>query len=83
MTMDALPHVHRLAPGLLAGLGCNGRGVAMSTVMGRVLSECVLESKTSLDLPLLEVRKIGFRNLKSFTIPYGLPILGWLDRRDK
>lgn len=83
MTMDALPHVHRLAPGLLAGLGCNGRGVAMSTVMGRVLSECVLGSETSLDLPLLEVRKIGFRNLKSFTIPYGLPVLGWLDRRDK
>ena len=28
MTRDHLPHLHELAPGLLAGLGYNGRGVA-------------------------------------------------------
>ncbi len=38
MTSDHLPHLHELAPGLLAGLGYNGRGVAMATVMGRVLA---------------------------------------------
>ncbi len=37
-TKDFLPHLHEPAPGILAGLGCNGRGVAMSTVMGRILS---------------------------------------------
>ena len=37
MTRDHLPHLHELAPGLLAGLGYNGRGVAMATVMGRLL----------------------------------------------
>jgi glycine/D-amino acid oxidase-like deaminating enzyme len=38
MTGDHLPHMHELAPGLLAGLGYNGRGVAMATLMGRLLA---------------------------------------------
>jgi len=39
VTPDHMPHLHALAPGLLAGLGYNGRGVAMATVMGRVLAQ--------------------------------------------
>ncbi len=50
VTTDHLPHLHEPAPGLLAGLGYNGRGVAMATVMGRVLAERVL-GKEEGDLP--------------------------------
>jgi glycine/D-amino acid oxidase-like deaminating enzyme len=39
MTQDHLPHLHELAPGLLAGLGYNGRGVAMATAMGKLLAD--------------------------------------------
>ena len=39
MTPDHLPHLHELAPGLWAGLGYNGRGIAMATVMGKLLAE--------------------------------------------
>lgn len=39
MTRDHLPHLHEVAPGLIAGLGYNGRGVAMATVMGRILAD--------------------------------------------
>lgn len=42
MTADHLPHLHELAPGLLAALGYNGRGVAMATVMGRLLARRML-----------------------------------------
>ncbi len=42
MTADHLPHLHELAPGLLAGLGYNGRGIAMATVMGQLLAQRVL-----------------------------------------
>ena len=35
LTADLVPHFHEPAPGLIAGLGYNGRGVAMSLVMGR------------------------------------------------
>ena len=42
MTRDHLPHLHEVAPGLLSGLGYNGRGVAMATVMGRILANWAL-----------------------------------------
>ncbi len=42
MTRDHLPHLHEIAPGLMAGLGYNGRGVAMATVMGRLLANWAL-----------------------------------------
>jgi glycine/D-amino acid oxidase-like deaminating enzyme len=42
MTSDHLPHLHQIAPGVLAALGYNGRGVAMATVMGELLAQRVL-----------------------------------------
>ncbi|HZO24294.1 MAG TPA: FAD-binding oxidoreductase, partial [Steroidobacteraceae bacterium] len=38
LTRDHLPHLHEMAPGLLAALGYNGRGVAMATLMGQLLA---------------------------------------------
>ena len=42
VTLDHLPHLHELAPGVLAALGYNGRGVAMATVMGKLLADRAL-----------------------------------------
>jgi len=44
ITPDHYPHLHELAPGLLAGLGFNGRGVAMATMMGKILADRMLET---------------------------------------
>lgn len=41
MTTDHYPHLHEPAPGLLACLGYNGRGVAMATLLGRELARRV------------------------------------------
>ncbi|MBV8191180.1 MAG: FAD-binding oxidoreductase [Alphaproteobacteria bacterium] len=38
MNADNSWHIHELAPGLLAMLGCNGRGVALATLWGRELA---------------------------------------------
>lgn len=38
MNADNSWHIHELAPGLLAMLGCNGRGVALATIYGRELA---------------------------------------------
>ena len=38
MNADNSWHIHELAPGLLAMLGCNGRGVALATIWGRELA---------------------------------------------
>jgi glycine/D-amino acid oxidase-like deaminating enzyme len=56
MTRDSLPHLHELAPGLLAGLGYNGRGIAMATVMGRLLARRALGAAvTELGFPMTPV----------------------------
>jgi glycine/D-amino acid oxidase-like deaminating enzyme len=41
LTLDHLPHLLALAPGVHAGLGYNGRGVAMATLMGKLLADRV------------------------------------------
>jgi len=39
ITPDFLPRLYHLDTGIIAGIGCNGRGIAMSTVLGRVLAD--------------------------------------------
>lgn len=39
LTRDHYAHLHEIAPGLKAGLGYNGRGVAIATAMGAVLAK--------------------------------------------
>ncbi|HEY0767550.1 MAG TPA: FAD-binding oxidoreductase [Steroidobacteraceae bacterium] len=64
MTRDHLPHLHELAPGLLAGLGYNGRGVAMATVMGRVLAQRALGScAAELGFPVTPLRPMPLHAL--------------------
>jgi glycine/D-amino acid oxidase-like deaminating enzyme len=42
LTADHLPHLHEPRPGMLIGLGYNGRGIAMATVMGKLLADRAL-----------------------------------------
>jgi glycine/D-amino acid oxidase-like deaminating enzyme len=59
ITTDHYPHLHEPAPGLLAALGYNGRGVAMATMMGRQLAQRVLgASPAELDMPVTAIRSI-------------------------
>lgn len=48
---DRLPRVHELAPGLIAAIGCNGKGVALCSALGRPLAD-VLAGRPLVDLPL-------------------------------
>ncbi len=64
MTRDGIPHLHEPAPGLLAGLGYNGRGVAMATSMGRLLAHRALgETSENLGFPVTAVRPIRLHAL--------------------
>ncbi len=51
ITWDKLPHCHELAPGVLAFVGCNGRGVALATSIGTQLAKAILGAKVA-DLPM-------------------------------
>ncbi len=61
MTKDHFPHLHRLADGVWAGLGFNGRGVAMGTMMGRCLAEAVRGETPG--LPVTEPERFTFHAL--------------------
>ena len=65
LTMDHVPHVHRLAPGLTAALGCNGRGVGMTTAAGQIVAKLVggMDASAS-PLPITDVPHIPFHSLR-------------------
>ena len=68
MTADHLPHLHELAPGLHSGLGYNGRGVGMATMMGRLLAERASGTPAeAVDFPVIPLRP--------------LPLHGWSSTR--
>lgn len=69
MTRDGIPHLHEPAPGLLAGLGYNGRGVAMATTMGRLLARRALgETAASLGFPVTPIRPIRLHALSRMAV---------------
>jgi glycine/D-amino acid oxidase-like deaminating enzyme len=61
MTADHYPHVHEPAPGLLAYLGCNGRGVALATAMGQQLAKRLIGGEAvEIDMPITAIKPIRF-----------------------
>ena len=69
LTLDHLPHRHVLGPGLQAGLGYNGRGVAMATMMGKVLADHALaRPKPEHDFPATIPSPIPLHALRGLAI---------------
>ncbi len=73
---DFLPRLVELAPNLIAGFACNGRGIAMTTAMGRELAGWALgQDITSLAVPVRPATKIPFHGLARFApnalLPFG------------
>ncbi|EHK66736.1 NAD(P)/FAD-dependent oxidoreductase [Achromobacter arsenitoxydans] len=67
MTMDDLPHMHRLAPGIWTAYGYCGRGVAMGTALGRVLTDAVRGVPLDkLDYPVTPVGRMPFYPARQF-----------------
>ena len=80
MTQDHLPHLHELAPGLLAGLGYNGRGVAMATVMGRLLARRVLGAQVmELGFPVSPLQPVPFHGLSAVGARAAIQYLRFVD----
>ncbi len=81
LTDDRVPHFHEPAPGVMAGMGYNGRGVAMSLVMGRVLADRALgTAPEELPFPVLPVRKVPFRDIQ---IAGSGIAMSWMRLRDR
>ncbi|MDA1099267.1 MAG: FAD-dependent oxidoreductase [Proteobacteria bacterium] len=69
LTMDHYPHLHELAPGLWAGLGYNGRGVAMATMMGKVLADRALDTaQPDFEFPASPVHPLPLHALRGVAV---------------
>ena len=70
MTPDRYPHLHELAPGLLAGLGYNGRGICLATIMGKAMAARALGAPLdTLAMPATSPRGIGIHPLRRLAVP--------------
>ena len=67
MSADQYPHIHALAPGVWAGVGLSGRGIAFGTLLGRELAGRLRgRSEAELAMPVTPLRPIRVRR---FTRP--------------
>jgi glycine/D-amino acid oxidase-like deaminating enzyme len=65
LTADHLPHIHEPEPGLHIVVGYNGRGVAMATMMGKLLGERVRGAPAEVfALPVTPIRPLPFWSLR-------------------
>ena len=83
VTEDYLPNLFEPAPGLVAGLGYNGRGIAMSSVMGRTLARRVLGGANSdTPFPVKTMSAMRGNTLFRLIAPFAAPLLALQDRID-
>ena len=79
LTLDGLPRIHEPEPGLLTGLGYNGRGVAMATLMGQWLAAKALDGAPP-PLPITPIDPIFWHRLRMPAIQLGIAY-AWLRDR--
>lgn len=81
ITRDFLPHVHEPAPGLSIFIGCNGRGIALGTLMGAQLANKLLGAPASeFPFSLSKINPIPFHGLQRFYIAAGVACYSVLDK---
>lgn len=81
VNLDHRPHLHALAPGVWAGLGYNGRGVAMATRMGALMAELADGTPPeAIAFPVTPLRPIPLHGMRRAVLPVMTAWYGLLDR---
>jgi glycine/D-amino acid oxidase-like deaminating enzyme len=82
LTPDLLPRIYEPAPGVIAPIACNGRGLCMTTALGKALAEYLVSGDLrALPLPLARPQPIAFSALVKYAPSAMLPFGIWRDRR--
>lgn len=83
-TTDSLPRFVALAPGLDAAIGCNGRGVALTTSLGREIAALYSGriGAEAFTLPHEPPKPVPGRRLAAIGPHLWLPWSEWRDRRE-
>lgn len=83
LTPDRVPHLFEPQQGLICGLGYNGRGVAMSLVMGREMARRALgAAPEDLPIPLAPIKPYPFREPQVLGAGVAMSYWRMLDQRE-
>ena len=81
MTPDHMPGLLRLSPRTVAGIGFNGRGMGMATVMGTILADWAQGMPDAeIDFPVTRPRPIPFHPFRRIGVGVTVAALRTLDR---
>jgi glycine/D-amino acid oxidase-like deaminating enzyme len=81
LTQDHLPRIDKVDDNFLAGIGCNGRGIAMATAIGHTLAE-IIEGlpDEECDVPVGKTRRIVGFGMRRLGVAVGVAGNRLLDR---
>ncbi|MFK3790582.1 NAD(P)/FAD-dependent oxidoreductase [Pseudomonas piscis] len=79
LTPSFLPQLHEPAPGLSILLGYNGRGIALSTLLGKHLAGRLIGTGQGFPLPLTPLRPIPLHGLQRLYLGAGIAWYRMLD----
>lgn len=83
ITPDFMPHLYEFGPGFIGGIGCNGRGIAMTAMLGQVMADAVAgEPLRDLPIPLASERAVPFHRFARAAPSLAIAQARWADRRD-
>jgi glycine/D-amino acid oxidase-like deaminating enzyme len=69
--LDSLPRLFEVAPGVVAPIACNGRGIAKTTAVGRLCADLAAGTDAAdLALPLTPPRPIPLHGFLAWLHPY-------------
>ncbi|MBV7427365.1 MULTISPECIES: FAD-binding oxidoreductase [unclassified Acidovorax] len=84
VTNDHLPHIHETADGVICALGCNGRGIGISTAIGKLLAERTAGADlTSMPLAPSRMKPFAFHAFRVPGVAVATRYHGLRDRLDK
>lgn len=82
MTTDFLPHLYEFGPGFIGGIGCNGRGIALTAMLGEVLAEAANGRRLGdLAVPVAGAHAIPFHLLAQAAPSLAIAQARWQDYR--
>jgi len=84
MTTDFLPHLYEFGPGFVGGIGCNGRGIALTAMLGEAMADAACgRALSDLPVPLASHRAIPLRVLAEAAPSFAIAEAKWRDWRDR
>ena len=82
MVPDFLPRIYEFGAGFLGAIGCNGRGIALTAMLGEVLADAACGvAPEALPVPSGPARRLPFAPMARLAPSFAIAQARWQDRR--